>query len=153
MPEEFSRGWENISGASVASERQEKLLRASADHHYLLRLPHQTFRGTKRITTPLEVGESMDGGRRWRPVPLRLDVRSYLRFASPLHRHRWPPELIFACGIIEGQLALKFLDLGIMCDLPYSQTDSNRETDWLARYWQDRRRWTLQPLDTHWPQG
>jgi hypothetical protein len=71
MPEEFSRGWENISGASVASERQEKLLRVSADQHYLLRLPHQKFRGTKRITTPLEVGESMDGGRRWKPVPLQ----------------------------------------------------------------------------------
>jgi hypothetical protein len=147
MTEVSAQGWENVSGTSVAPERQERILRVSADQQYLLRLPHSTFQGVKEVKVPLEVHASIDAGRTWSMVPLRLDVRSYLRYASPFHRRRWPPELIFACGVVGQHLALRFLDIGIMFDLPYSSTSTNRETDWLARYLPDRRHWTLQPLD------
>ncbi len=86
----------------------------------------------------LEVSESHDEGRSWRPVALRV---------SPLHAVRksasdWPPERALASSVQDGQLVLEYenkLDL-------WARRPLNPHARWLATWLPNRSWWQLKQL-------
>lgn len=129
-------------------ERGNVELRCDGEERYLIRFPYATSENGKLLRKPLEVDRSTDGGQSWKPVPLRLAIGSRLRFALPMiHREdRWPPWLADACGVENGRVVVRFQDTWVMFDLPYADSSSNREAEWKATYYPDRRHWALTRL-------
>jgi hypothetical protein len=139
--------WHTGPGA-YGKERGEVELCCQGEERYLVRFPHAVTQNGKLVRKVLEVVRSSDGGQSWKPVPLRLAIGSRLRFALPvIHREdRWPPWRMDACGVEDGHVVVKLQDTWVMFDLPYPDSSSNREAEWKATYYPDKRHWKLTRL-------
>jgi hypothetical protein len=138
--------WHDTSEYLVALVRQDREVVCQGLERYRIRFPHVATVNEALVKHTLEVERSLDGGHSWQRVPLRLDIRSRLRFATLLHRDRWPPAAVDAYGVESGCLAIRFRDSWIMFDLPYRDSSSNREAEWKATYSPIEQHWTLTRL-------
>lgn len=68
--------------------------------------------------TSISIWRTSDGGQTWTPLPMRLGLGSWLRFAWRTH---WPPENVDSLEVRESTIQITFHDEWI----PWDRTDGH----------------------------